>query len=122
MSKIGLLLILIVLSEIITAFLFAVIAQVFYKKIGFDFKSIIKGLIERIFLLIALTNGYSQALTFFSALKLATRLKHTETDNGDNKFNDYYLIGNLASVSIAIGYVFLYTNLEHIPFLNSILY
>jgi hypothetical protein len=78
MSKLTLLLIIFVISEIIIAFVFAVIAQQFYARLGFDFKSIIKGVVERLFLFIALVNGYAQALTFFSALKLATRLKHSQ--------------------------------------------
>ena len=39
-----------VLSEIVLAFAFAAIAQVYYKEIkGFEFKSIVKGSFERIF-------------------------------------------------------------------------
>lgn len=109
MNKVGILIGLILVSEIIIAFVFAVTAQLFYKKIGFDFRSILKGLIERLFLMIALLNGYPHALTLFSALKLATRLKHNEGSNiEDNKFNDYYLIGNFVSVGVAMGYVCLY--------------
>src|SRR6266567_636367 len=99
MAKLILLLILFLISEALIALFFAVTAQLFYKKIGFDFKSIIKGVIERLFLLISLVNNYPHALTFFSALKLATRLKHNETPQTENKFNDYYLIGNLISVT-----------------------
>ncbi len=122
MSRSILLFFIFLVTEIITAFLFALTAQIFYKKIGFDFKSILKGIIERIFLFIALSNDYTQVLTFFSALKLGTRLKHTETNNdGENNFNDYYLVGNLVSVAIAIGYVYLFKNLEHIAFLNRLL-
>ena len=122
MSKFILLTIIFFIVEIITAFLFALTAQVFYKKIGFDFKSILKGVIERFFLFIALSNDYTQVLTFFSALKLGTRLKHKETDRDkENNFNDYYLVGNLVSVAIAIGYVYLFKNAEQIPFLNRLL-
>lgn len=121
MSKIILLLLLFGMSEIIIAFVFAVIAQQFYAKLGFDFKSIIKGVVERLFLFIALVNGYTQALTFFSALKLATRLKHSETEAAkENKFNDYYLIGNLASVAITIGYVYVYQNLDQLAILKKL--
>lgn len=61
---------------------------------------------ERLFLTISLLNGYQQSLTFFSAVKLATRLKHKEAkDENEDRFNDYYLIGNLISVLVAIGYV-----------------
>lgn len=103
----------VVVSEIFLAFFFAATAKIFYKKIGIDFTSIIKGFMERIFLMIFLLNDYSSALTFYSALKLATRLKHEEKNTSgsqeskENRFNDYYLIGNLVSVSAALGYVYL---------------
>ena len=91
------------------------------KKIGFDFKSILKGVIERLFLVISLVNGYSNALTFFSALKLATRLKHDDTGAASNKFNDYYLIGNLVSVIVAIGYVYVYQHFDKIALFNQLI-
>lgn len=98
---------LILVSEIVLAFMFSVISQLFYKKMGFDFKSIFKGIVERMFLMFCLFNDYPHALTFFSALKLGTRLKHEENKASENKYNDFYLIGNLISVMIAISYVLL---------------
>ena len=72
-------------------------------------------------ILVALVNGYTQTLTFFSALKLATRLKHSESEAAkENKFNDYYLIGNLASVAITIGYVYVYQNFDHLAILKKL--
>ena len=67
------------------------------------------------FLMFCLINDYPHALTFFSALKLGTRLKHEEKPEVENKYNDFYLIGNLISVMVAIGYVlllkyFIFTN------------
>ncbi len=120
MSKFWVLVLIFLLTETILAFLFAIIAQIFYKRAGIDFKSIAKGVLERIFLTIALVNDLTSALTFFSALKLATRLKHEEVKEDHNKFNDYYLIGNLASVTVAILYVYLYKNFDHIPFFVKI--
>ena len=120
MAKFWIIFIVFILTEIILAFLFAIIAQVFYKKTGIDFKSIAKGIIERIFLSIALINDITSALTFFSALKLATRLKHEEAKEDHNKFNDYYLIGNLASVTVAIIYVLLYKDFDHIAIFNKL--
>jgi hypothetical protein len=59
------------------------------------------------------------ALTFFSALKLATRLKHDESSGSDsNKFNDYYLVGNLLSVSVALFYTYI---LHHTHKIETIL-
>ena len=120
MAKFWILFVVFVLTETILAFLFAIIAQVFYKRAGIDFKSIAKGIIERIFLTIALINDLTSALTFFSALKLATRLKHEEAKEDHNKFNDYYLIGNLASVTVAILYVCLYKNFDHIALFSKL--
>lgn len=108
-------------SEALLALIFSIIAQVYYKKAtGFDFKSIFKGIVERIFLSVSLINDLPHALTFFSALKLATRLKHTEAKEEHNSFNDYYLLGNLASVLVAIGYAHLYLNFDKIDLLTRI--
>ena len=97
-------------SEMALAFLFAVVSQVFYKRLGLDFRSIVKGMLERTFLVVALLLDYPHALTLFSALKLATRLKREgEEERG---FNDYYLLGNLLSVLAAMGYVVLIRKLR----------
>src|ERR1700744_1829700 len=97
-----------IITEVFIAVIFAVIAQLFYHTLGFNFKAIFKGLAERVFLFVMLINGYTQALTFFSALKLATRLKHEEPKADLDGFNDYYLLGNLLSVAVAVGYVYAY--------------
>ena len=117
----GVILIFFVITETILAFVFSVIAQIYYKKLGIDFKSIFKGLLERLFLTIAFIHDLPSALTFFSALKLATRLKHEEEKDEHNKFNDYYLLGNLASVTMAIFYAYLYNNINEIPFFIKLL-
>jgi hypothetical protein len=91
--------------EAVSAFFFQATARVYYRKMGMDFRSIAKGVLERMFLVISMLNGYPQALTFFSAVKLATRLKHKEAQQeNEDRFNDYYLIGNMVSVMIAMGY------------------
>ncbi len=79
-------------------------------------------MLERVFLAFALINGQTGALTFFSALKLATRLKHTEGTADHNKFNDYYLIGNLVSAGVAILYVYLFNHLHSFPFFARIIH
>lgn len=104
-----------VFAEITLAFIFSIIAQVYYKKLGMDFKSILKGALERLFLTISFIHDMAAALTFFSALKLATRLKHEESKEDHNKFNDYYLMGNLASVTMAVLYVYTYNNIDTLP-------
>ena len=75
-----------------------------------DIRSLSKGIVERMFLLIALINDYPHALTLFGTLKLATRLKRGSEDDKikDSTFNDFYLFGNFISITIAIFYVCLY--------------
>jgi nitrogen fixation-related uncharacterized protein len=102
------------ICEIILAFLFALIAQQFYKKSEIDLKSILKGFIERLFLTLFLFNGIPHALTFFSALKLATRLKHNEANGDVGHYNDYYLLGNLVSVSVMLFYVCIWNHVADI--------
>lgn len=102
------------ICELILGFIFALIAQEFYKKSEIDIKSIMKGFIERLFLTVFLFNNLPHALTFFSALKLATRLKHNEAPEHIEKFNNYYLIGNLISVTIALFYTYLWKHANDI--------
>lgn len=109
-----------IVTEVFIAVIFAVIAQLFYHKLGFDFKAIFKGIAERVFLFAMLVNGYTQALTFFSALKLATRLKHEEPKADLDGFNDYYLLGNLLSVLVAISYVYAYQHFGEIHFFQML--
>jgi hypothetical protein len=75
-----------------------------------DFKSILKGLIERAFLTYSLFSGFPHALTLFGALKLGTRLKRADnekTEIGRKRerfYNDYFLIGNFISVGLSVLY------------------
>jgi len=122
MPKNLLIIILIFISEIIVAFFYMFLANLLYKKSEFDIKSILKGVFERIFLLITFVANYQIALTFFSALKLATRIKHNESNTSETgRFNDYYLIGNLLSVLIALGYTYVCKNIDQIPILMNLL-
>ena len=75
-----------------------------------DYKSLLKGFVERVFLVVSLINGYPHSLTLFGALKLATRLKREDSEDKEKEsvYNDFYLIGNFISVMMAIWYVFLY--------------
>jgi len=75
-----------------------------------DYKSLSKGIIERVFLMVSLLNGYPHALTLFGTLKLATRLKRdTDADKTkESTYNDFYLLGNFISILISFLYVFLY--------------
>ncbi|RQO36015.1 hypothetical protein DBR37_06650 [Herminiimonas sp. KBW02] len=58
-----------------------------------------KGVLERLVIYVGLLSGYEIILVMFGALKLGTRLH----DEGKNPVsNNYFLVGNLTSVLIAI--------------------
>jgi hypothetical protein len=80
-----------------------------------DYKSLLKGIIERLFLMVSLINNYPHALTLFGTLKLATRLKRDSDEDRikESTYNDFYLFGNFISIIVAIFYVFLYNNFIH---------
>jgi len=63
-------------------------------------RSVIKGLLERVFIVVTLHHNMTQALTLLGALKIATRIK----DNEDKVSNDFFLVGNLVSVMFGIAY------------------
>lgn len=64
--------------------------------------SVLKGLLERVFITFSLLVGYPQALTLFAALKIATRIKDESKIS-----SDFYFIGNIISVSLALLYTVL---------------
>jgi hypothetical protein len=95
-----------ILAELWLVLIFRLVARVFKQDMEINLRSFFKGIVERFFLAFALINDYPHALTLFSALKLGTRLKHQ--DDSSVGYNDFYLVGNLISVSTAIGYVLLF--------------
>ena len=69
-------------------------------------RTIARGFVERFFLIVALLNGYPDALALFGALKIGTRLSNNQTTTPN--YNDFYLVGNLVSVLAAMGFVYWY--------------
>ncbi len=96
-------------TELFSIALFTAIARISKSSKSVNAGSIFKGLFERAFIVFALLTGYPQALTFFAALKIGTRIKDDERIS-----NDYYLVGNLISVALAILYTVLLQNLLNI--------
>lgn len=71
--------------------------------------STFKGCLERFIISICLINLIPSILIVFGALKLGTRF------NEDKKIkNDYFLIGNLSSILIAVFHFYLYSQLCYI--------
>ncbi|MGM0506882.1 MAG: hypothetical protein ACQER4_06815 [Bacteroidota bacterium] len=62
-------------------------------------RSIIKGILERLFLIAGLTSGYPHVIIAFAALKIGTRFQKNNQIS-----NDYFLIGNFISILIAMSY------------------
>lgn len=96
-----------ILSHLIV---FPVIKKLFYPnaelamsqqvpKLGFS--DVVKGVFERLVLILALVKGLPQVLVLFGAMKLGTRLT---TGTESEAWNDYFLIGNLYSVALSIVY------------------
>jgi hypothetical protein len=63
--------------------------------------SVLKGILERAVLVVGLLGGFSQVLIAFGALKIGTRLR---ADQGSEVSNNYFLVGNLVSMLLAMLY------------------
>ncbi|WOK08902.1 hypothetical protein [Imperialibacter roseus] len=88
-------------GEALSVLLFWILSKIFTGKdgAGISKRSVFKGMVERLFLFFALTHDLPHVLTLLGALKIATRIKD------ENKIsNDYFLVGNLLSISLAIAY------------------
>lgn len=59
--------------------------------------SILKGILERLFLISGLLFGYPQVIIAFGALKIGTRFQKNSRIS-----NDYFLIGNFISLLAAL--------------------
>jgi len=65
--------------------------------------STFKGFFERFVITICLIIGFTPILAVFGALKIGTRF-----DKSDKIQNDYFLIGNFASILICVIYYFIF--------------
>jgi len=92
-----------IVGELFSSALYFFVTKGFSKRLNLGTLS--RGWLERVFLFIVLINEIPQALILFGALKIGTRLKEGE----DNISNDYFLVGNLISVLLALGYFLIST-------------
>ena len=90
-------------GELISVFLFAFIRNRLAptESNSSGIAPIIKGILERVLLFTGLLFGFPQVLIAFGALKLGTRLV---TDQRSKISNDYFLIGNMVSILLALVY------------------
>lgn len=64
---------------------------------------LIKGILERLMLYIALHYGFTNILVVFGTLKLGTRISDRKEVS-----NNYFFIGNIISILMAIAYTITY--------------
>ncbi len=90
-------------GEILAFFVFAYIRRIFGGQSSDKVAqaAILKGIIERLFIYAGLLNDFPHVITALAALKLGTRLADDTTTRISN---DYFLVGNLVSILLAILY------------------
>lgn len=91
-----------ILSYLIVEGIINGVFHIVSKKLKSDEKrgrSMVKGVLERLFLIIGLVLGYPQVIIAFGALKIGTRFQRSSSVS-----NDYFLIGNFISLLTAILY------------------
>lgn len=66
--------------------------------------SLLKGMLERVFLIAGMLFGFPQVIIAFGALKIGTRLHE---DKNSKISNDYFLIGNFISLLGALVYTWI---------------
>lgn len=92
-------------SELVAYFTFRWVRKHYLGEYG-STRPMWNGIIERIFLYLCLLTEVYHGLTLFGALKIGTRIKADE-----NKVsNDYFLIGNMISVSMVLVTTYIYQN------------
>lgn len=101
MSKTLIFVLIFIFGEIFATIVFKIIQY----SLGGNFnckidRAVIKGILERLFLFLALIHELPQALIAFAAIKIGARFIEKESKIS----NDYYYIGNVVSLLLAILY------------------
>ena len=96
-------------GEIISLFVFLLLRKKYEKNNPKKIASIVKGIVERFAILLGLVASIPTIIIFFSAVKLGTRLKEQQESAISN---DYFLIGNMTSIIIAVSQFLTYQQLN----------
>jgi len=102
LKSVGIFFIILIAEEAIATFVFWLVSKIFRKN-KLTLAGVLKGVFERLFIYFSLVNGIFHSLTLFGALKIATHIK-----DDDKVSNEYFLIGNLISVLLAISNYLIY--------------
>jgi len=101
MPKILIFVLIFICGEIIATIIFKIIQYSLGKNLNYKVdRAVIKGILERLFLFLALIYKLPQALIAFAAIKIGTRFIEEESKIS----NDYFYIGNITSLLLAILY------------------
>ena len=96
-------------GELIAIFIFNVVRKKFAGKGTNNVEAIFKGILERFMVVLGLAMNIQSIITLFGAIKIGTRLK----DANEQKIsNEYFLIGNFISVTIALIEYLIFTWLQ----------
>jgi hypothetical protein len=95
-------------GEILALLIFYFIRSKYEIKSTKTGSSIAKGMLERFAILLGLVASLPTIIVFFGALKLGTRFKEQDSKIS----NDYFLVGNVISISIAISQFLIYQQLN----------
>lgn len=85
-------------GELLAILIFWLLSKAFRRN-ELSLRGVLRGILERTFIYFCMVHEIFHALTLFGALKIATHIK-----DDDRIGNDYFLIGNLISVFLAIVY------------------
>jgi hypothetical protein len=102
MPKLVPFLLIFIIGEIIATIIFKFMEYSLEKNIVYKINiSVIKGILERLFLFLCLIHNLPQALIAFVAIKIGTRFL---PENGTKISHDYFFIGNITSLLIVVLY------------------
>jgi len=103
MNKYLILILVFLIQEFVSIIVFSFIKKRYEKgKPSEKRYSSFKGTLERAVLLLGLTEDLPVTITFFAALKVATKLTNANDPSSLKISNDYFLIGNLTSVLLVL--------------------
>lgn len=107
MPKILIFVLIFICGEIIATIIFKIIQYYLGENLNYKVdRAVIKGILERLFLFLALIYKLPQALIAFAAIKIGTRFIEEESKIS----NDYFYIGNITSLLLAILYFIIWSH------------
>jgi len=106
MSRYLVFIIVFILGEVVAFILFLIIRYIWdVDKKGFNWTAIGIGVLERLVLFFGMAMNITQVIILFGALKIGTMVSAKKEKSKDL---DYFLVGNLTSVLLALFYIFFY--------------